>query len=1408
MSRKSLPETPYKGLVPYSEQDADFFFGRDPEIQIIMANLMASRLTVLYGPSGVGKSSVLRAGVVHDLKNIIRQNMQARGTPEFAVVNFNLWRDDPISGLLEKVREAVAETIDVDKMEPVPSSGSLSESLQAWTERLGGPLFIILDQFEEYFLYHSRDKGAGSFAANFAQAVNNPALRANFIVSLREDWLAKLDRFKGLIPNLFNNYLRIEHLDLDAARDAITKPIDEYNLLIEDPPQRVGIEQELVREVLNQLEPLARRVGLTEAGRGAVATDEGSSPAEARIQTSYLQLVMTRIWEEESRSWNGEGSRRVLRLRTLTELGNANQILRTHLGNVMANLTKEEQEAAARIFHYLVTPDGTKIAYTASNLSKLAELDEAELTRVLDKLAEKSNSILTPVAAPPDQPEASRYEIFHDMLAPAILEWRGRYVEAQRRERAAREAATKEKEAAIQRQIRAQAKATRRFRRLAVAMAIVSVIAVVAAGFASFQLVRANTALNDAERAGKEADDQKANALKAAEAAILSEAKAVKAAGIAEEERIRAELAANRERAAKQEIDAQRNEALQQREIAEQQRELAEEQKELADAARQEVEEQKKLATARLIGVQADSIGTFRPDLMQLSTLLGAESIKITPNSEGDRAVSNGLATLPRQTSSSIDYSGDAMSVYRPVALTEDGKYLAAGYTDPESKTPGLQFWDIAAHKQILLPSKGAVSQIKFSSNGQYLFYKDETSHVWDAANRREIFNEKLNPKEITQDVSPDGRFLGTIDEKGIIRIRELGSGKTVAPLDQKGNVIDLVYDPSGQVFATRSERIVRLWKNPEKTELGSPLEHTGTINSMLFSPNGEYLVTVSSGNDVRLWNARSGILISSIPQTDYVNQAAFTPDGDYLALAGSNNVKVWKVRDPQTGVAPRKEEVDLQHKDFVSRIAFTPDGKYLATKSGEITTVWNWKSRQEVSVMNTEAPGGTSYNSQIAFSRDGRDLIITAKDKAVVWNVLGSPPDIQIEKGEETKYLGMSLDGNYLVTVDKSDVTVWEVSTGKEVTTVKLQSDTTTVTLSPDGRYLVTGTDETGVIWELPSGKRLRELEVKQVIIPLNGIASMLMLDGQLGPGPILFSPDRKHIAVATESGLKILELNSMKEVTSLSLTGSGPSDPDSGLDFMFANFYDKGRYIAASAYRGKRVKVWETLTGRMIGDIDLFEGIKRDDSGFDSDIVSPLISPDGRYVAFSTDMKSIKVWEVATNRVTSNLTLDGKQVFFPLAFSSNSLQLATNSKEGIKVFDVTNGKEIRALRQDLGPMADVIKPALKDKQTNSDFDVTLSPDGHYLGVVLNEKFVRVWKVTGGESSQADIIPAKDIELSPDGKYVITSDKGKGVRLWRLRPLDLTTTPCERLTRNLTEAEWRRYIGSGERMKTCPDLP
>src|SRR5437870_6997993 len=90
----------------------------------------------------------------------------------------------------------------------------------------------------------------------------------------------------------------------------------------------------------------------------------------------------------------------------------------------MAKLSEEQRDIAAKVFQYLVTPSGTKIAHTARDLAESAVVDDAALTPILEALAIGYDRILRTVAALPERPTEPRYEIFHDRLAKAILAWR------------------------------------------------------------------------------------------------------------------------------------------------------------------------------------------------------------------------------------------------------------------------------------------------------------------------------------------------------------------------------------------------------------------------------------------------------------------------------------------------------------------------------------------------------------------------------------------------------------------------------------------------------------------------------------------------------------------------------------------------------------------------------------------------------------------------------------------------------------------------------------------------------------------------------------------------------------------------------------------------------------------------
>lgn len=93
-----MPNEPYLGLNPYSEEDANRFFGREAQIENIIQRLKASRLTILYGESGVGKTSVVRAGVAAQLRQQAQENLTEYEVPVHGVVVFPpfdlSWKDE------------------------------------------------------------------------------------------------------------------------------------------------------------------------------------------------------------------------------------------------------------------------------------------------------------------------------------------------------------------------------------------------------------------------------------------------------------------------------------------------------------------------------------------------------------------------------------------------------------------------------------------------------------------------------------------------------------------------------------------------------------------------------------------------------------------------------------------------------------------------------------------------------------------------------------------------------------------------------------------------------------------------------------------------------------------------------------------------------------------------------------------------------------------------------------------------------------------------------------------------------------------------------------------------------------------------------------------------------------------
>lgn len=407
---------PYRGLLPYTAEEQPYFFGRARSTRVIAANLKANPLTVLYGASGVGKTSALLAGVVPSLNS----------TAGTAVVAFRDWQS-PV--FLENLKAccvaAVKRTLSED-LQLASEASPFDVLLEELAERLAAPLLIILDQFEEFFLYNPDGSDERSFDTELARAINRASPCAKFLLSMREDSLARLDRFSKRIPNLLANTLPLQHLDLESAREAIEKPLEVFNRQFEDEPD-VSIESELISTVLEEVR---------------TSPNEGGAPG-ARIEAPILQLVMSKLWMLERK-----GGSHILRATTMNSLRGARTIVKTHLDEVLDALPLEDQALCSELFDRLVAPSGSKIAYGVADLQRIAGERAARVEPIVKQLSSEQARVLRILPGAPATPERKLVEILHDVLAPAILDWRARFVQKQELVEAAHQAQVKAAQAA------------------------------------------------------------------------------------------------------------------------------------------------------------------------------------------------------------------------------------------------------------------------------------------------------------------------------------------------------------------------------------------------------------------------------------------------------------------------------------------------------------------------------------------------------------------------------------------------------------------------------------------------------------------------------------------------------------------------------------------------------------------------------------------------------------------------------------------------------------------------------------------------------------------------------------------------------------------------------------------------
>ena len=1177
-------KNPYKGLRAFQQADAADFFGRTDMIARVLRRLqepvVQSNFLAVIGPSGSGKSSLVKAGVLPALRG-----GRIPGSDDWFYAEMV-----PSHAPLEELSSALLSVSTADLPDMVDTlrnnKDGLSQAVHQALPDKDSKLVLMLDQFEELFTQVEQESDRQQFLDLILNAVNEENSPVIIIATLRADFYDRPLLYQG-----FGELIR--------ARTELVLPLndDELKESIEGPAERVGaiLEHGLVDLIIED-----------------VREQPGALP--------LLQYALTELFERR------EGA--LLTRSAYREIGGTLGALAKRAEEVFLRFDEEGQNMARQMFLRLVTlGEGAEDTRRRILQSELLTLGDREVVEgVIDRFGRYR--LLTF-----DRDDATRgatIEVAHEALIrqwDRLREWLTESRQDVRLERELLNAALDWTAANNDRSYLMAGNRLATFedwsQNTDLALNQLELDFMAASLAAREKREAAERARAERERLLEE--HKKRNLRIAAGVFAMAAVVAVILSLVAFDQSNKA----NEQRAIAEDA---REVADEQRVIAEDARVVAEEQRGIAEDALHiaEINERKNLSLA--LAANARTALSEHDPALALPVVIAARHVFEPPEAEVLRVL--GLAAFspgPRYRFDDTDKSTMA------VAFNSDGAVGAHGGTDGM-----IRLVDIASGESLLNIEAGSpVMSLDFSPDDSLIAagLSDSSVGIWNAADGEPLTRLTGHTLTITDaQFSPDGATLAASSGDTSVSVWEVSSGRLLHTLtDHVDYVMKLSYSPDGARLATSSAAVgipqgdrteihntVRIWDLTSGQTILTIQPGSQFVRDVEYSPDGSMVAVATwdygNGGTARIYDSQTGAELHRIyAHRDAVSNIEFSPDGAHIATASRDaSVKIW---DYERNVLAASF-VDLGER--VRDIEYAPDGETMLIALGNVG--------------NNNFPDGSDRPADsAAFLWDLRNRMqaqVYEGHSNWTWTADISPDGSRVASGAGPLYYPTSPEA--IAALDTT-ARIWDADTGAEIRQLRGHVDVVdSVKFSADGRELFSAAWDGAIRrWDAETG------ELLQIYVHLppdfDEIASdaeqldpysVVEAEGTLPRGQrrikevfmIDLLPNGEQFVSASASGtINLWDIESGAVVRAF----EGHSAQVNGLHISA-----DGKWLASAAgsFGGEdmTVRLWDIESGEQLS---VFEG-------HTALVNNARISPDLSYIISTSWDDSVRMWDIESWR------------------------------------------------------------------------------------------------------------------------------------------------------------------------------